>query len=421
MNTFSALEPISRNPDKLVATGIAGTAKALGYKETPELKKRILALISDPQKPLTETELNIIEDAITSVPGWDLLSEANHELFCDFDYTRKSDEEALCDLTLSGLANFETGWINKHRGLQQVSAFVASFAREEKRKEPAHITASDIWKQIQNKQFLAVNAENKRLFLEACSTWRADALHEWTKEWGNIQLRYDPVNNLMGALDSEEGILDDRVLSGYRPIPHMEMFYGDEWTVLCTSDTDHKNLCLVEFNPNGMWFFQSPRWHFNTIESKSIHQRGIIKSLDGTEMFYCVVKSPFGDEKVIHSGPGGGHIRSNQPLELMDVHGDKICIAHESSGSCAHYTIHSLQTGWYTKIPLNNIQEDTKIENDRIFTLRVRDSFGWTLHCPGRENTQWKFGNDLFAKWKVSIQELVKVWHKAAEKAKERK
>jgi len=42
MNTFSSLSPISRNPDKLIATGIAQTAKQLGYGDTEVLKKRIL-------------------------------------------------------------------------------------------------------------------------------------------------------------------------------------------------------------------------------------------------------------------------------------------------------------------------------------------------------------------------------------------
>lgn len=68
MNTFSSLNPISRNPDKLVATGIAKTVTQLGHA-APELKNRILHLLTAPQAPLTEAELDAIEDAITSVPG----------------------------------------------------------------------------------------------------------------------------------------------------------------------------------------------------------------------------------------------------------------------------------------------------------------------------------------------------------------
>lgn len=419
MNTFSSLNPISRNPDKLVATGIAKTVTQLGHA-APELKNRILHLLTAPQAPLTEAELDAIEDAITSVPGWDLMALANHRLFYEFDLDKKLRERDFVSLVGSALAEFETGWMHKHRELMGTSDFVASFAREEKKKEPAQITGSDIWTHIKNQQSLAIKAENKRLFLEACQNWKTNMLNEWTREWGTVQLRYDATNNLMGALDSEEGILGDTVLAGHQPIPHVEMFYGDEWTVPCTSDKNQRELCLVEFNPRGMQLFGWPCWHFNIIESKYIHQRGIIKALDGTEILYCVVKSFDGNERVIHAWPGRTVV-SNQPLQEFTIDGDKIFIAHESSGSCAHYVVHSLQTGWYTRIPLNNIKEDTKTDDDRVFTLRVRDAFEWMLHSSGRENTKWKLGNEVFGKWSVSIRELAWLWHKTAKKAKERK
>jgi len=56
----------------------------------------------------------------------------------------------------------------------------------------------------------------------------------------------------MGALDEEGNVLGDTILSGCRPIPHMDMFYGDEWTIACTNDMPRGELCLVEFNPSGM-------------------------------------------------------------------------------------------------------------------------------------------------------------------------
>jgi len=69
----------------------------------------------------------------------------------------------------------------------------------------------------------------------------------------------------------------------------------------------------------------------------------MMHDLNGNDLFYCVTHK-FGDEKVIHSGPGRS-VTTNQPLRKFSIDGDTIFVAHESTGSCAQYTIHSLQTG----------------------------------------------------------------------------
>lgn len=88
-----------------------------------------------------------------------------------------------------------------------------------------------------------------------------------------------------------------------------------------------------------------PRNHISVIPAKNIGDRHVVKNMDplGPDIFYCFINN-HGSPKIIHSGPGRTVV-SNQPIKEFGIDGDIIFVAHESSGSCASYKIHSLQTG----------------------------------------------------------------------------
>jgi hypothetical protein len=104
-----------------------------------------------------------------------------------------------------------------------------------------------------------------------------------------------------------------------------------------------------------------PVKYISVIPAKNIGDRHVVKNMNplGPEIFYCFVNN-YWSPKIIHSGPGRTVV-SNKPIREFKIDGDIIFVAHASSGSCASYKIHSLQTGWYVEIERKNVEkEETK-------------------------------------------------------------
>jgi len=104
-NTLSALEQVSRNPKKLLATGIARTVDSLGHDITL-LREKILGLIAG-RVVLTTQELTLIQDALTSQKGGAVMDLVNHRLFCDFMDERARQDEELAQMISSGVEEFQ--------------------------------------------------------------------------------------------------------------------------------------------------------------------------------------------------------------------------------------------------------------------------------------------------------------------------
>lgn len=112
---------------------------------------------------------------------------------------------------------------------------------------------------------------------------------------------------------------------------------------------------------------------------------------------------------------------SNQPIRKFHIDGDVIFVTHESSGSCASYKIHSLQTGAWVDIENKNIEKQEETSDDIVFTLRHRDAFDGTIHLPEKQPAKWQLGKKWWAKKTVSLKEFAKIWEEAANQAKDRK
>lgn len=146
MNTISTLEGVSRNPEKLLATGIAQTVEALG-SDTPHLRERVLGLIKG-KIVLTPLELTLILDALTSQQGGAVMDLVNHRLFCNFMNEKDSREKELSELVSSGMDEFLSGGTEKKDDLLAMSQMMREFAQA-KKGEPGNISAPEIWKYIE--------------------------------------------------------------------------------------------------------------------------------------------------------------------------------------------------------------------------------------------------------------------------------
>lgn len=105
MKTISTLSEVSQNPEKLLATGIAGIVNALGHNTTL-LRERILGLIAG-KIVLTSDELTLIQDALTSQKGGEVIKLVNYRLFCDFMDKRSHQDTELGEVVTSGMEEFQ--------------------------------------------------------------------------------------------------------------------------------------------------------------------------------------------------------------------------------------------------------------------------------------------------------------------------
>lgn len=416
---------ISPQHDKIIAAGISLTAKSLWYPEFRELHARILSLLSRPKKPLTPEELTTILDALTSQRGSQLLAELNHRLFRRFLDAQDERNASLAELWTEELSLFAQWGMGRHQRLQELAQFIKDFAKEEARKEPLHITANGIWELIAVKQYLATLSHQRKLFAEACLDDSAQVLKTWNnfedgKEIpGNISLRYDQENKLLGIWDaSNNHIIGKEILSGFTPAPWVEIFYGDEWTLPCTNE-DSNQLSLIEFNPDGMGFLDDTPPYFSVIGANNISIRGVIPSQHTAGDIFYAHTHKSRDKRVIHSGPWFT-VRTNGELTQVSVGGDKMFVTHDGTLSFSNVVITSLQTGGTMKIPEKDIVWREETEGNILWTLWKRINVAGKINLPGKDPSKWKIWG-LFWTKTISVFELQAIWNEAAKRATPRK
>ncbi len=413
------LSSYSQNPDVLLARSISQIALSLKHPNVNTLRKRILDVLQlRGQSPLSAQELDIILDCLTSQQWDNALILINHRLFCDFDYEKMLRERHFLDKTLWELSRFEQGGQYRHTELRKTGETLSDFAQSEKGKEPDQITIQWIANYVELRQAQAVNAQNRKLFAEACQWGETEVLYTCQNTKIPTGLHYDPEHKLIGWWNEAGKIIDRTVLSGLHPVA--PAFFGDEITVHCADENGQ--LHLVEYNPNGLYYFgYMPINSISVIPSKNIGDRHVIPNRDSLkpEIFYCYVNN-YWSPKIIHSGPGRT-ITSNEPIREFKIDGDVIFVTHESSGSCASYKVHSLQTGAWVDIENKNIEKQEETPDDIIFTLRHRDAFDGTIHLPEKQPAKWQLGKKWWAKKTVSLKEFAELWKETAKEAQDRK
>jgi hypothetical protein len=323
----------------------------------------------------------------------------------------------LLNFTLGRLWEFEQGGQSRHRHLEETGDILTTFAQHERNQEPKQLTAQELWNYIQLRQLQAVQSQNKKHFAEACLGGKTNTLYVCQNTETPTQLRYDPEHQIIGWWDDNNKIVGNTVIGWLHPVA--PAFFGDEITVPCADKKGELN--LVEFNPHGFFHFGNmPRNSISVIPAKNIWHRNVVKNINphGPELFYCFVNDHW-SPKVIHSGPGRTVI-SNKPIREFRIKNDVVFLAHESSGSCASYRLHSLQTGWYVEVDSRNIESQEQKDNDIIFTFRENQRLNWTLYLPWKEPIEWELGKKWWKKKSISLSELTEIWHEAARKAKEK-
>lgn len=409
MQALSALTP---RPNRLLSRAIATVDSHLHQPGTNDFRQRVYELLTLAKTPLSESDMARVEECLTSAMAGDFVALGNHHLFMRFLEDQERLEWQFIDTALSGLADFQGGWMHRHRHLSQLAERITQFSQNNAQKEPLQFGLDDVYSHIQERQSLATEREGLELFQRACTDWQAQILASCWNTRIPTDLCYDPERTIIGGWN-EKGIVWKEIVRGLKPI--WRSFFGDAITVPCADKNGE--LSLVEFDPRGFPFLQWARNHLSIIGSEHIGERGVPRTLDRQdELFYCLVNQ-FWSPKVIHSGPGRT-IVSNKPLRKIQVGRDILFIAHESSGSCAMLRIHSLQTGSMITLEVKNIEKEEESPDNIIFHLRQRDSFSGTIRQEWKEDAQWRFGRSFPALKSVSLRELGELWQKVSREAK---
>lgn len=223
---------------------------------------------------------------------------------------------------------------------------------QHKKDEPGKIYAPEIWKYIQMSQKESIQKRNNSRFRESCLAEKSRTLHAWNRTESAIdrhgiridrsytlELRYDLDNNLLGGWDSRGEIIGDRVLSGFRPIDELPPFFSDEYILPCRDNEDKLN--LVEFRPDNYATYSATEpQHFSITKPEKIIEHGSLQSVDGREIDYYLINERH-THRLLHSAFDQG-MRSDEPIQTIDVDGDRLFIGNSGDYYVGRTTIISL-------------------------------------------------------------------------------